>query len=199
MKNKFASTALCALLGIAVIGCGGSNGPSGSPPNSNEVKFKQVTNRIFSDFKKNDPLKLTASLSKATSTGPVTGSLKIEVQGQPYVFEIQSVSLANDGSSISGNLVQPIVEVTTISFEPSEKAIIQPLITAFQDGNQVTADLTVKGTAITGTGTITNGVRTTGPQPVNETVAELASITDFSELLFTALIALLKEGATVVP
>lgn len=40
MKNKFASTALCALLGIAVIGCGGSGGPSGPPPNSTKVALK---------------------------------------------------------------------------------------------------------------------------------------------------------------
>ncbi len=199
MKNKFASTALCAFLGIAVIGCGGSGGPSGPPPNSNEVKYKQVTNRIVSDFKKGDPIKLTASLSKPSSTGPLTGSLKIEVQGQPYVFDIQSVSVANDGSSVSGNLVQPIVEATTISLKPAAKAKIQPLITAFQVGNQVIADLTITGTSITGTGTITNGAKTTGPQPVNETVGELSSIKGFRKLLLTALVSLLKEGATVVP
>lgn len=157
-----------------------------------------MTNRIFSDFKKNDPLKLTASLSKSTSTGPVTGSLTIEVQGQPYVYEIQKFSLANDGSSFSKDLVKPIVKTSTRSFKPAKKAIIQPLIAAFQNGNSVSADLTVKGIRITGTATITNGVKTT-PQPVDETIAGLASIKGFGELLNAALVALLKEGATVVP
>ncbi len=199
MKIKFASTALCVLLGLLVIGCGGSNGPSGPPPNSNEVKYKQVTDRIFRDFKKNDPLKLTASLSKPSSTAPLTGSLKIEVQGQPYVFELQNVSLANNGSSISANLVQPITTSFAATPKSTELAELQTLIAAFQDGNQISVDLTVKGTRVTGTATIINGVKTTVPVPLNETLAVLATLTDFNQLLFTALTALLSKGAIVVP